>query len=299
MIDAHIHIFPPYRSVKAVRWVKRYIPWLQVSETVSESQILDMLNRSGVSHFFNYVYPIKPEETRPLNKYNYLLSKRVKNAVCFGSLHPGNADRKAILEEALIEQGLIGIKFHPFVQGFSVLDERLDEVYGILEKMGRPLVVHTGFDRFYKVSIPAEDIETILMRHPGLALVIVHMLYPRIDQAFRLLKAYPNVYLDGTNLFSDYQEPGTGENIFEGSAEENEGGSVYRVSCMAFRDDIEQYSDRILLGSDYPVAMNDPEKIYAHMRALPLSETAKNNLLEGTARRFVERYAPRWFSRRS
>lgn len=299
MIDAHIHIFPQYRSVKAVRWVKRFIPWLRVSETVNESQILEMLHNSGVSHFFNYIYPIRPEESRPLNEYNYLLSKRVKNAICFGSLHPENSDPEDILEEALIGYGLLGIKFHPFVQGFSVLDERLDEVYRALEKMERPLVIHTGFDRFYKARIPAEDIEAVLKRYPDLTLVIVHMLYPRIDQAFRLLKEYPNVYLDGTNLFSDYREPGTGENLFEGTAGADNGGSIYRVSCMAFRDEIERHSDRILLGSDYPVAMNDPDKIYAYMRSLPLSESAKSNLLEGTARRFVERYAPHYFSKGS
>jgi predicted TIM-barrel fold metal-dependent hydrolase len=295
MIDAHIHIFPPYRSVKAVRWLKRYIQGLRVEETVNETQILKLLQDSGISHFFNYVYPIKQEESRPLNEYNYHLSKRVKNAVCFGSLHPDNEDRKDILEEALIGYGLLGIKFHPFVQGFSVLDPRLDEIYVSLEKMERPLVIHTGFDRFYKATIRVEEVETILKRHPDLVMVIAHMFYPEVRRAFQLLKQYPNVYLDGTNLFSDYQEGIEGENIFEGVCDAVNGNPKYRISCLAFRDELEQYSDRILLGSDYPVAMNDPEKIYAYMNAIPLSNGAKSDLLWGTAQRFVEKYNPNFF----
>lgn len=295
MIDAHVHIFPPYRSVKAVRWLKRYIPELKVEETVSETQILKLLKDSGISHFFNYVYPLKQEESRPLNQYNYHLSKRVKNAVCFGSLHPDNEDRKDILEEALIGYGLLGVKFHPFVQGFSILDPRLDEIYASLEKMGRPLVVHTGFDRFYKATIRVEDVETILKRYPDLVIVIAHMFYPMVHRAFQLLKQYPNVYLDGTNLFSDYREGIEGENIFEGIRDSIHGNPGYRISCLAFKDEMEQYSQRILLGSDYPVAMNDPEKIYAYMNALPLSRGVKCDLLEGTAKRFVERYIPDFF----
>ena len=296
MIDAHIHIFPPYRSVKAVRWLKRYIPGLKVSETVNEAEILRMLKDSGVSHFFNYIYPIRPEESQPLNEYNHQLSKRIKNAACFGSLHPENRNRMEILEEALIDFGLIGMKFHPFVQGFSILDERLDEVYRTLEKMGRPLILHTGFDRFYKAKIGAEEVETVLLRYPDLIVVIAHMFYPRIDRAFHLLEKYENVYLDGTNLFSDYQEPGSGDNIFEGVLENNGGGVRYRISCASFMDQLERYSDRIMLGSDYPVAMNDPEAIYSYMQSLPVSASAKDNILGETAMNFIKRFKPGFFA---
>ena len=92
MIDAHIHIFPPYRSAPAVRWLKRSIPWVDVDESISETDILETLDVSGISYFFNYVYPLRPGESRSLNEFNYRLSKRIKNAVCFGSVHPGNRE---------------------------------------------------------------------------------------------------------------------------------------------------------------------------------------------------------------
>jgi hypothetical protein len=94
MIDAHIHIFPRYRSVKALRWLKKHIPSLDVQETVDESDILNKLEDCGISWFFNYVYPLHPDETESLNGFNHELSRRVPNAVCFGSIHPENEDRK-------------------------------------------------------------------------------------------------------------------------------------------------------------------------------------------------------------
>jgi len=277
--------------------MKRYIPQLKVTENVSEEQILRLLANLGVSCFFNYIYPIRPEESQPLNEYNYQLSKRVKNAVCFGSLHPENSDREDILKEVLIDFDLIGLKFHPYVQGFSILDSRLEGIYRIMEEMGRPIVLHTGFDLIYKATpIGVNEVDKILTKHPGLVMVIAHMFYPRVEHAFHLLERHKNVYLDGTNLFSDYREPETGENALEGILEKNSGSSFYRVSCSGFSDQLEKYSEKIILGSDYPVGINDPEKIYSCMQSISLSDEAKYNLIEGTARRFVTRFKPNFFN---
>jgi hypothetical protein len=47
-----------------------------------------------------------------------------------------------------------------------------------------------------------------------------------------------------------------------------------------------------MFGSDYPVAMNDPFKIYTSVRRLSISSSAKKNILEGTARNFILRFKP-------
>ena len=294
MIDAHIHIFPTYRSKKAVEWIKRYIPEINVSETLTEEEIIETLASHGISHFFNYVYPLKPEESRSLNRFNYELSKKANNAICFGSVHPGNADRVEIVKEALLEFGLVGIKFHPFVQRFKVLDERMEEIYNLLEKLNRPVIFHTGFERFYKMRLAPEEIETIARRHSGLVIVVVHMFYPRIDRAFELVKKYENIYLDATNIFSCYEEPPSGENLFEATfvPEKN----AYRIYFHHSVEELENYSHRVMFGSDYPVAMNNLDKIYACMRDSDISATAKENIMEKTAKGFVNRFKPGFFN---
>ncbi len=295
MIDAHIHIFPRYRSEKAIRWLKRYIPWLKIEETESESDILAKLKHCGISWFFNYVYPLRPEESEPLNQYNFQLSQRVRNAVCFGSIHPGNENKEDIITRAIVDLDLLGLKFHPFVQGFNILDDRMHEVYRIMEDLNRPVVFHTGFDRFYGARITPEEMQSILETYPRLVVVISHMFYPLIDEAFRLLERYEHVYLDGTNVFSDYREPADGENIFDGFPVEESGTKSYRVFFNHPIEELERYSGRVMVGSDYPVAMNCPENIYEHVRMLDIPETTKRDISGDTARLFVERFKPHFF----
>ena len=162
MIDAHIHIFPTYRNAAAVRWLNKLIPRAKVDESISETEIVETLESLGISYFFNYVYPLRPGEARSLNEFNCQLSERVKNAICFGSVHPGNKDRKEIVEEAILDFDLIGLKLHPFVQGFDILDERMDTVYETMERLKCPIVFHTGFDGFYGARMRPEAMDTML-----------------------------------------------------------------------------------------------------------------------------------------
>ena len=295
MIDAHVHIFPPYRSAGAVRWLKRAIPWMKVDETISETDILETLDFLGVSHFFNYVYPLSPGESRSLNEFNCQLSKRVKKAICFGSVHPGNNDRKEIVEEAILDFGLIGLKFHPFVQGFDILDDRMDTIYQTMERLNRPIVFHTGFDNFYGVRMRPEAMDTLLTRHPELVVVIAHMFYPDIEGAFKLLRKHNNVYLDGSNIFSGYREPADGENVFEGKLVRDGGTEQYAVYFHHSLKELEEFSHRIMFGSDYPLCMNDLGRIYDTVRSLDISGESIENISERTAMQFVERFEQGFF----
>ncbi len=292
MIDAHIHIFPPYRLKGAVKWIKRYIPWLEIDETLDQITILSMLKNAGVNHFFNYVYPLRPDESRFLNEFNYKLSQVVDWVTCFGSVHPDNEDLAEIIEEAIMEYGLLGLKFHPFVQGFDISHPKMDEVFRIMSEFKRPIVIHTGFEHFYQKKLSPSEVERILQKYPDLTLVIAHLFYPKIDEAFRLMKNYENVYLDATNIVSDYQQPADLENLFEGVPEIRDGKKVYTICLDDELQELDSFSHRIMFGSDFPVGMNDLDKMYGYVRKLDISEKAMNDLTCNTARRFVERFSP-------
>ena len=266
-----------------------------MSESISETEILETLESMGISYFFNHIYPLRPGESRSLNEYNYQLSKRAKTAVCFGSVHPRNKNRKEIVEEAILDFGLMGLKFHPFVQGFDILDERMDTVYETMVRLNRPIVFHTGFDYFYGARMRPEAMDTLLTRHPDLIVVIAHMFYPDIEGAFKLLKKHENVYLDGTNIFSDYREPVDSENVFEGRLVRDGGREQYVVYFHHSLKILEEFSHRIMFGSDYPVAMNNPARIYDTVRSLDLCDEAVYNISERTAMNFVERFRPGFF----
>lgn len=52
-----------------------------------------------------------------------------------------------------------------------------------------------------------------------------------------------------------------------------------------------------MFGSDHPAGMGTLEEIYRTLDGLDFALTVKENLLGETARRFVERFKPGFFSR--
>jgi hypothetical protein len=287
IIDAHIHIMPPPRLSKAIKWIKRYIPSLPFDHCLTQQEILSSLDDMGVSRFFNYVFPLRGEETRSLNRFNWELGKNVRKAVCFASIHPDTKNKEKAMEEALTEFGLAGIKLHPFIQDFHPLDSRMEVVYRFLSEVERPLVIHTGFDGFYSARITTRDVEHLLNRFPSLQVVACHMFYPDLEGAFRLLADYPNLLLDGSNVFSGYRQQG-GANIFTGTVVKTGNRVSYHVGFHLNLERLERYSDRILFGSDYPLCMNSLERIYSHMAELKISEQARKNIMYNTAFKLIK-----------
>ena len=129
IIDAHIHIMPPLRLSKAIKWIRRYIPSLPFDHCLTQQEILSSLDDMGVSRFFNYVFPLRGEETRSLNRFNWELGKNVRKAIYFASIHSDPKSKEKAMEEALTAFRLAGIKLHPFMQSFHPLGSRMEVVY--------------------------------------------------------------------------------------------------------------------------------------------------------------------------
>jgi uncharacterized protein len=289
IIDAHVHILPRVRLRGLMRWIKRAFPEHPVDATIDEEGILNDLRENRISFFFNYVYPLKEEETDSLNKFNFELSKNIDVVAPFGSLHFDTRDKKGVVKKCIEDYGFVGLKFHPFVQKFDPADEKMFSVYELMEKYERPVVLHTGFDEFYQMKMPAEDLMKILDKFPNLPLVLSHCLFPRFDDANLLAQSYNNVYLDATNVFGALR-------FFMSDTNDEEvrgRGNLYRER---FRTLILERSERTLFGSDYPVGMGGLDEIYDDIFAFGLSEAVERDLAFKTAWGFVRRFSPDVFS---
>ncbi len=205
-IDSHVHIFPQDRLGGLMRWILRLVPEHPVPESVTAKMILDEMRREGITHFFNLVYPLKEEETAPLNAFNGRFCSTVPGAIPFASMHQDTADKAKVAEEAFASYPFVGFKFHPFVQGFDPWDKRMDPLYAFLQEVQRPVILHTGFDDYYGKSMPVEALEGLLKRYPRLPVVFAHMGFPKIEAVFSLLEEYPELYLDAT-LVLPYRGP--------------------------------------------------------------------------------------------
>ncbi len=282
-IDSHVHILPPWRLKALVRWIIKAYPNHPVEENISASEILSHLSGLGVTHFFNFVYPLKEEETEGLNRFNIDFCDKTPGAIPFASMHPETRAKADYAEQLMEEHPFVGFKFHPFVQHFDPWDKRMEPLYLFLQEIGRPVFLHTGFEMFYKQKMPVTDLAKMVKQFPDLPMVFVHMAFPDFLTCFELMDDYPELYLDATNVLAFFRPE------FEGLVKALPDGHQLMGKLV---EGLEKYSHRIMYGSDYPVGMGSLSEIYQDLDQISLSEQAKKNLSVHTAMAFVNRFLP-------
>ena len=285
IVDAHVHIIPQERMAGLMRWIHRAFPGHPVPADIDCEGALADIEAGGARRFFNMAYPLTPDETDALNRFNFELTRKLPQAVGWGSLHPENPDRAGITRRCLTELGFIGMKFHPFVQKFSIFDQRMTPVYETLSEMKRPLIIHTGFDEFYRTSMPARDVRRLISSYPDMPLVISHMLFPDIGGAFDIMEEFPSALGDLTNV------PGALRLLAL-----SKGLAFHETPEMAALEKrIPAFADRLLFGSDHPAGMGGYGEIYGDFFNIRMAERDRESILRGNAEAIVERYLPgRW-----
>lgn len=286
IIDAHMHVVPPRRLAGLMRWAHRFMPTHPVPKDVTAEGVISDSEKFGTRYFFNLVYPLNPLETESLNNFNFELTKKMPNCVGWGSVHPENEDRAGIIERAITEQEFIGIKLHPFVQDFSILDPRLEPVYKTLAGLKRPLFIHTGYDEFYQQKMPPSDVRKIATDYPDMPVIISHMLFPKLAEAFALMEETPSIIGDLTNV------PGTIKMI----AGFGKGGSIAdSEACRILKDSAPKLADRLIFGSDHPAGAGGYEDIYRDLMEMELPREVVRAATWDNALRMVKKYLPeRW-----
>lgn len=289
IIDSHLHILPPARTAGLVRWIKNIFGSHPSREDCTPGQTISELRECGVTTACNFVFPLNKDETESLNQFNRELGDRFEFVIPFGSFHPGNDNLKGIVEDCLVKRELAGIKVHPHVQNFELFSPQFQPVFEILNELGRPLFAHTGFDRFYDRATDINYLKRVLEEFTDMPVVLVHSLIPDFNLAYELIRDYPQIYLDLTNVISavrwstdppewldtgHFEIPGLKENL----------DYFYRM--------IEEFSKRIMFGTDHPAGMGSPAQIYEDFRSFNFPEKTCRNILCDTARTLIEKHCP-------
>lgn len=310
-IDSHVHILPPSRTRGLVRWVKKAMPGHPSSEDITPEEVLADLRECGVEKVFNFVFPLKEEETQALNEFNRDLAGEFDEVVPFGSVRADTPEMDRVAERCIEEYGLAGIKLHPYIQGFEAFSPAFTPLYRKLDEMGRPLVVHTGFDVFYRQNQDLDYMRRMLDDFPGMPVVLVHSLFPRFGLARGLMGRRENLYVDMTNVISAvryYRDATTGNSSFgrglqsagsetESRAIDTGGWPESSVEMLELVENIDDFyalivesHDRIMFGTDHPAGMNSPKRIFEDFESFCFSKAITDDLLGGTASRFLEKH---------
>ncbi len=273
VLDAHVHVFPD-RLLDAIwSWFESH-GWA-IRYKLHGDRLLDHLEERGIREVVALHYAHKPGIARSLNDHVLAFARRRANVIPCATVFPGEPGAREILHRAFGE-GARGVKLHCHVQKIAPDDPRLDEVYEESSSQNRPVVIHAGREpssQAYGVDTRAlcsvQSVERVLVRHPGLTLVVPHLGADEFDEYDALLDRFPGLYLDTTMALSGYL-PG-----FE------------RFEMVKRR------TDRLLYGTDFPNLPYAWDRELKKIADLALTPEQAAALLGGNARRlFGSRSGP-------
>jgi len=233
-VDAHTHLHPPRLFAAIRRWFDEHSNW-NLRGPTEPAEIAAALRAAGVERFVFFSYAHRPGMAREVNRWLRDVAAELPDGIPLGTVHAGDDDPGAIVDEACDRFGFAGLKLHIQVQGFVADDPRLWPVYERLAALDRVLVIHVGTGPYRGPTTGVARFARVLERFPGLRAVICHMGAFETRACFALLDRFPGLHLDTTMALTPASQPFT------------------RIDPGVVRDaDLVRYQDRIVFGSDFP-----------------------------------------------
>ncbi|MGW4244219.1 amidohydrolase family protein [Nocardia sp. NPDC004722] len=235
LIDVHTHFMPEQVLRKVWGYFDAAGPLIGHREWPityrDEEQVrLKTLRGFGVRAFTSMVYPHKPDMAAWLNDWSADFAARTPDCLHTSTFYPEPSAPGYV--RAAIEGGTRIFKLHIQVGGYHPADPLLDEVWGMVQDAGIPVVMHCGSGPAAGEFTGPGPMATLLHRFPRLRPIIAHMGAPEYGEFLDLAESYDGVLLDTTMNFTDFFDAGD-----------------FPVAELPRVRDL---GDRILFGSDFP-----------------------------------------------
>ncbi|MEV0465021.1 amidohydrolase family protein [Nocardia tengchongensis] len=236
IVDVHTHFMPEQVLRKVWGYFDTAGPLVGNREWPityrDEEQVrLKTLRGFGVRAFTSMIYPHKPDMAEWLNGWSADFAARTLDCLHTSTFYPEPGAPEYV--RAALESGTRIFKLHIQVGDYDPGDPRLDEVWGLVQDAGVPVVTHCGSGPAAGTFTGPGPIEALLRRFPRLRLIIAHMGMPEYSEFLDLAETYDGLLFDTTMNFTDFTEAG----------EPFPAAELPRVRDLG---------DRILFGSDFP-----------------------------------------------
>ncbi|MDR2185924.1 MAG: amidohydrolase family protein [Treponema sp.] len=257
VIDFHAHIYPEKIAAKAAASISGFYA-IPVSKAGTVECLLECGRRDGIGRFVVFSAAAVPGQVQSINNYIAETAAVHGEFTGFGTLHRDMQNPGAEIRR-ITDLGLKGIKLHPDMQRFNIDDEKMMDIYALLE--GRlPVIFHTG-DYRYPYSHPAR-LARVLDQFPRLVAVAAHFGgWSLFDLALEYLRDR-FCYFDVSSSIP-----------FLGASRAEELIHIYGA-------------ERFLFGSDYP--MWDPGSCLREFMGLNLSDGEQELILWKNAMRLLD-----------
>ncbi len=241
IVDVHTH--SPTHELEVPAAEKRtYSGWHSgdpVNTTNSWKDYQDGMEAADVSIVFNIHVPDTerfvgtPADANRINEDTAEFVASDPKRIGFMSVDPNRYNWPEEMDKSL-ELGLVGIKLGANYQRFDPLSREALALYGRAERLGLPIVFHTGASPVREAPLmyshpPVTD--EVALRFPDLKIVMAHVGHPWVRETIVIIRKHPNVYADVSAI---YTRPWM---LYEGLVMATEWGVMHKL----------------LFGSDFPV----------------------------------------------
>ncbi|ABO49138.1 amidohydrolase 2 [Desulforamulus reducens MI-1] len=274
IIDGHIHLYPEKLTRAILGWFEKNEGW-EMPYKWSADKHIEHLHGIGVTEFIVLAYAHKAGISKELNEWLAALVHQYPEIKPYACVHQEDMNKRDMLKEFLDKENFYGVKIQCFVQRVSAADERFKEVLELLAEREKGLVLHASSMPASSPYVTPEDVAFLLREYPSVRIMVAHLGLPEYHTEYlRLLDKFENLYLDTAYIFGNQRH-----DLLFGHNSNNKSNLL--------RETLNNYSDRIVYGSDFPVMDYPPEKAIEHIRSLGLGEVKEEKIFYANAKKFM------------
>lgn len=262
IFDAHVHVYPD-RIADRARTALGAFYGLEIPEKGTFDDYLSACRTAGVSGFLLFSVATTPHQVTAINDFICEQVGKAKamgfQAVGFATMHPDFSHPEQEMER-ILAMGLKGIKLHPDIQKFDLLDPRMMALCEMAQ--GRLIFnFHIGDDRVdHNFSAP-DKLARLCDRFPGLIVIASHLGGYRVWEKAEILYGKENLWFDNSSTLS-YMDA--------------DHAMALTRACGV---------DRVLFGTDYPLIT--PERYLSLFEQEDLNPREKEEILYENAVRLL------------
>ena len=238
IINAHVHMIELEKMVQKQKDLKLPggISVLKDIEAtlplLSPDTLIAQMDEAGISK--SILYAVDAPIVYASNEYvKALCDNHPDRFIGFASVNPKNSSAVDVLDKAIKELGLIGLKLHPPLQDFFPNDKDIFPIYEKAVELDIPVVFHVGTTPFGSLCRLSQAnpllIDDVAVRFPNLRIMLTHLGTLWHNEAFMVVEKNPNVFIDTAAY-------------------------LYEITNLLTTDLIQRIGpDKLIFGTDYPM----------------------------------------------
>ena len=237
IINAHVHMIEQKKAF-GNRKISKIHPGQTIFKNLDDTLallnpevLLSQMDEAGISK--SVLFACEAPIIYASNDYVASLCKKYpERLIGFASVDPKRKDAVKIIEKAIKQLGLRGIKFHPPLQNFYPNEKNIFPIYEKATKLNIPVVFHIGSTPFGSLCRLDQAnpilIDEIACKFPDLKIILTHLGTLWHNEAFMVTEKNPNVFID-TSAY------------------------LYEIEQLLTEETVERIGqDKIIFGTDYP-----------------------------------------------